>query len=621
MCGIAGYITSDSHSNPGISVESLKASIEYRGRDDSGLWTDEQCACLFHTRLIVIDLITGHQPMIDVSGRYVIVFNGEIYNYEELRAEYANLGANFRTHSDTEIILEGFKLKGENVCRDLNGMFAFAIWDTKDKALFLARDRLGKKPLFWTSVQGVFYFSSSLDSFKNIPGWRGILSKAAIDLYGLLGSFPGEMTIYEGASAIPPATFGWLRVGETRPRLHRYWRMSFAIKSSDPFSSLLEKYESLLTNAVHIRLRSDVPLALTFSGGVDSGTIAAICANRLQIPLKCYTIDYHTDDDPSDETIIAERVSSHLGLQWQHIHFDYHSRLLTDLLQSYNYYDQPCQQLALVYSRHLYEAIKPYATVVLSGNGADELFTGYIGDERARRQGMALDILRWLRPLFHYSRMSPYLRLPLPDAFAETLINRAQSIYSDSDTVEKIVEQARWLANEAHEASALSALDFKMFIALASSASDSNYRLPDISGLAAQIEVRSPFLDYRMVEFASHLPHKYKVSKLFSPHGNKFLPKRYYERHVPREIVWSRKKGMGWNLRWDRSIAYEPDFMKAFADAYDALDKRGIPSASFRSAWNKYIDNVRAGTEYPAEAGVMMNGFMLGVWVEREVDL
>jgi asparagine synthase (glutamine-hydrolysing) len=614
MCGISGYIAEDVSAVPESVAQNMHDAILYRGRDEQGEWTDGEHIRLFHTRLSIIDITSGQQPMQDVSGRYVVVHNGEIYNYQELRKEYQTQGGRFRTQSDTEVILEGFKLKGKEICQDLDGMFAFAIWDCYRKELFLARDHLGKKPLFWCAADGVFYFSSTLDAFYGIPSWNSQFSLAGITQYALLGSFPENATIYEQARKIPYGSFAFARPGDDDLRSERYWRMDFSQKSSKSLDDLLDQYGKILKDSIAIRLRSDVPIALTFSGGVDSGTIATICARELNSSLTCYTIDYHTSEDQSEETINAERAAKHLGLDWHYIHFDYHHQLLGDLTETYRYYDQPCQQLALVYSHHLYEAIKPYATVVLTGNGADELFAGYDGDERLRQHDLILWALAWMRPLLRNTDVSPYLRFPVPKAFATSQLSKSSAICNNPEIISVVAEALEKIVLEAAECGVQSKLDFAMFHSLTCSAGDSNYRLPDISGLASQVEVRSPFLDHRMVDFAARLPHKYKVKSLFSPRANKYLQKRYYERHMLSDIVWSTKKGMGWNLRWHLSIAHDPTFKKAFAQAFDTLDRVGINSSPFRHAWQSYMNDVLAGKSALSHATLMMNGFMLGIW-------
>jgi len=251
----------------------------------------------------------------------------------------------------------------------------------------------------------------------------------------------------------------------------------------------------------------------------------------------------------------------------------------------------------------------------LSGNGADELFTGYVGDEKIRLRGWAIDAAKWARPILKNSRVSPYLRMDIPDAYGESLIASAKAAGASGENLTDFASGVQAIVEEALECGAESALDLKMFVSLNYSGADSNFRIPDISGMAAQVEVRSPFLDYRVVEFAARLPHRYKIGGVFSPRKNKFLPKSYYERHVPANIAWSRKKGMGWNLRWDKSIANDPAFISTFESVWNSMDRIGMDTRHFRAAWKNYIADVTRGVEFSRHAKVMMNGLMLGSWL------
>ncbi len=615
MCGISGYyVFRNDGVPPVIGLRTLKNAIQYRGLDAHGEW-HEHGVGFYHSRLSVIDLEAGAQPMVDAGRRYVIVFNGEIYNYLELRKKYRKLGVRINTNSDTEVLLAGYRLKGERVLEDLNGMFAFAIYDRETKNVFLARDRLGKKPLYWCCIRGVFYFSSTLDSFCDLQGWREVLDTDALARFCASGFwYPGD-TPYTQAETVPPAH--WLRVsidsGVSRPS--RYWALSFPeTKSRNSLACLVEEYEELLTDALRIRLRSDVPLALTFSGGVDSGTLAALSVKRLNMEPQCYTIDYHTEDDPSEETLVAKEVARRLGLAWKHINFDYHKDLLGELEESYQYYDLPCTQMALVYSKRLYSAIKPYATVVIAGNGADELFTGYKGDERFARAGELLNYLAPLRPLLKPLPLPEVLRLTIPQAYAHSALSRTAL---PLEWAEAVQQGAMEIANTASDCGALSALDFKMFLSIGYSGVDSNFRLPDISGLASQVEVRSPFLDYRMVEFAARIPHWCKVRSPWMRPRTKFLPKMKYASLVGEDIAWGRKRGMAWNVNFGVSAARDPIYRDAFMRSYDTLDECGLPSAYFRDAWRAHTAHiVKKGPPSPYGSPTM-TGFLLGRWLEK----
>ena len=618
MCGISGYLTPENGRVPLETRKRLADAIAYRGRDGRGEWADDHSVRLCHSRLSIIDLETGGQPMLDIDERLVIVFNGEIYNYLELRAKYESLGARFRTQSDTEVLLEGYKLLGQAVVHDLIGMFAFAIWDKVRKELFLARDRLGKKPLYWTQLSGSFFFSSTLDSFSEIPGWTGELSKATLDFYGAVGSFPLGCTAFKQGHSLPPGTIATVRPGEA-PKIERYWRLNFAGKRAVSTDTAMSEYESLLSDAIRIRLRADVPIALTFSGGVDSGTLAAIAVKRLNTRLACFTIDYHTEADPSEETVIARHVAQLLGLDWHFLQFDYHRELLPALDDSLTVVDQPCNHIAISYSQRLYELIRPHAKVVLSGNGADELFLGYAGNEElARRDDLSAQVNRaWLSRMLDRIRGR---RLTRPMELADyqcSYIRANVGAYPGDISADEIASSIRAdiIASEVG-----SHADLYTFMALTYYTCDANFRLPDIAGLRAQVEVRSPFLDHRMVEFAAKLPTNLKIGDPTKVALNKFLPKEYYRRHVPDDVALARKKGMGWNLRYDEAFTTDPRLIAAYDDALLAIDGAGLNSSPYRRAWKEFRDSKAAGEKYPASAGAMIGGFMLGRWLRSRPD-
>ena len=460
---------------------------------------------------------------------------------------------------------------------------------------------------------GLFCFASSLDAFRALPGWDDRLDRDALAFFCASGFFHGDDTIYAAARALPPGCSMRLSLRQPAPTVTRYWQLKMQdAKSAGSLDELTDEYEALLTDALRIRLRSDVPLALTFSGGVDSGTLAALCVSRLSVQPHCYTIDYHTERDPSAETLTARRVAGHLGLPWTHIQFDYRRDLLAELDESYADFDQPCTQIALVYSRRLYAAIKPYATVVLSGNGADELFTGYVGEERQAQAGALLELIRPFRRWAKHLRLPALFHDPVPYLFARRLQGRS---YASGAWAEAVRDRASRLAEEALEAGAESAMDFKMYLSLRYSGADSNFRLPDISGLSAQVEVRSPFLDHRMVEFAARLPRRFKVGSLWFRPRTKYLPKRYYARHAGGEVAWGPKRGMAWNVQYGMSAARDPKYRAAFKAAYDGLGQHGLPAAPFHAALDAHTEHMLQKGPPSPYGGTVMSGFMLGRWL------
>ena len=550
--------------------------------------------------------------MTDTSNRYVIVFNGEIYNYKDLRKAYMAKGAMFKTQSDTEVILEGYKLKGAKACEDFNGMFAFAIWDTAERRLFLARDRLGKKPLYWTTLGGNFYFASSLDAFRQVTGWTRRLSLLDLDAYSAIGDFREGRTAFLQGRILPPATYATVNLeGDRTPRIDSYWQVDFSRRFKGDFGNALEAFEELMADAIAMRLRADVPVALTFSGGVDSGIIAAFAKKRLGVPLSCWTIDYDTPKDRSEETHIAREVASMLGLDWHYQHFDYYNELIPTLRKVLKQLDQPCRHIAISYSDRLYAAIRPHAKVVLSGNGADELFLGYSGNEQLTAAPLRGKLASWANLLPAKLRRRIATRELANYQTAYVRANLGTHTNEDDPDASAATFRQSLLASNVGSRS-----DLYTFMALRHFASDANFRLPDIAGLGQQVEVRSPFLDYRIVEFAISLPTKFKIGDPEQPNMNKKLLKHAYARHVPHEIAWARKKGMGENLRYDRTLADNPELIALYGSLLDRIAAAGLPAEAYRSAWKEFKQQKRAGVRYPARAGQMISGLMLGLWLQ-----
>ncbi len=610
MCGIAGYVGAVKGDLLDLEA-AMRSSIRYRGRDGEGAWTAPGEAAVFHSRLSILDISGGAQPMSDRSDRFICVFNGEIYNFLELRNEYEARGAQFKTNSDTEVILEGFKLKAEKVCDDLNGMFSFAIWDKMERRLFLARDRLGKKPLYWTSLNGVFYFASSLDAFRCLPDWTNKLSRLDLDSYGAIGDFlPGRTAFIQGR-ALPPGTHATVDLAsDGLPRVETYWRMDFSRKFAGTLDEATDAFETLIVNATAIRLRADVPVALTFSGGVDSGIIAAICQQELRYQIPCWTIDYHTAEDPSEEALIAEQVARHLGLEWHFQNFDYHTDLIPSLRDAFAFVDQPSGHAALGYSRSLYAAIHKTAKVVISGNGADELFLGYSGNENL---AVVEQKPGWRDKIRGILSLGADRAHELAKYQAAYILANLGS-YSGEDDPE--VGTAA-ICEGIVAANVTSRADLYTYMALRHYTMDSNFRTSDIAGMAEQVEVRSPFLDYRMVEFAASLPTQFKIGSPNDASANKFILKRYYNRYVPDNIAWATKKGMGANLRYDRTLADAPELLALYEKILGRISDAGMPTESYRKAWQDYVREKRAGVQYPSSAGKMMTGLLLGLWLDR----
>lgn len=621
MCGFAGIVV-DPGQDDGLNDDRAFNSIAYRGPDSLVRWTDGQTT-LYHSRLSIIDYEGGGQPMEDPESHLVIVFNGAIYNYIELRQRYEDAGARFTTKSDTEVILKGFRLFGPQVVNHLMGMFAFAIWDKRNKSLFLARDRLGKKPLFWARTGKSFIFASTLSAFRAHPDWSSKLSIPGLCMFLTLGGFPRRHTAFQNTYTIPPSCYSIYHSGDSDISSTKYWDLQFSSGSKRSEGELLEEYEAILTDAVRIRLRSDAPVGISFSGGTDSGTIGAI-ARRLGTNIKCFTIDYDSPDSPSPEVRLSREISSQLGIDWHFINYDYKKDLIPDIWSAYKYFDQPCQQVALSYSYRLYKEMKKHCRVVLSGNGADELFSGYSGQAKQRLFDVYRNLLRGIPPGI-FSCLPPRQRsaincyrlngLSVPQSELINIMAYARQYTSDPIALDVCRQVAEEVSCEYEEAGVDSIMDLVMYRTLATAHVDANFRLPDITGYAAHVEVRSPFLDHRMVEFAARLPHQYKVGRFWLRLREKYLPRRYYAKLVGERAGWHPKMGMGYNLNWPVDFALNDAYQPWVQSAFSAIQEAGINVRPFERAHRDFVRCMTADRTPGINGGTAVIGIMLGAWL------
>jgi asparagine synthase (glutamine-hydrolysing) len=387
MCGIAGFF-SPSATLPQQELLSLCKGmtdrIILRGPDSEGQWADpERGVALGHRRLSILDLSPGgHQPMTSASGRYVMVFNGEVYNFQDLRAELEALGrSGWRGHSDTEVMLAAFEQWGvEAAIPRFNGMFAFALWDRQERQLHLSRDRVGEKPLYYGWCQGTLLFGSELKALKAHPKWNAPISRDALTTQLRLNYIPDPLSIYEGISKLPPAA--WITFNEggqtTGPKI--YWDIKKVAEQSkhNPFrgtdQEAIDELERHLMHSVKQRMVADVPLGAFLSGGVDSSTIVALMQKQSTRPVKTFTIGFHEKN--YNEAIYAKEVAQHLGTEHTELYVTPKDALdVIPLIPSL--YDEPFSDYSQIPTYLVCKMARQHVTVALSGDAGDELFTGY----------------------------------------------------------------------------------------------------------------------------------------------------------------------------------------------------------------------------------------------------
>ena len=559
MCGIAGFITQDSipdeHEST-LVLDRMCRRIAHRGPDDQGMMVSGGLA-LGMRRLSIIDLAGGQQPMAGCVEAVTIVFNGEIYNYRELQHELERRDHRFKTHSDTETILHAYEEYGSACVKSLRGMFAFAIWDGRRKELFIARDRTGKKPLYYTvTPRGTLIFGSELKSLREHPEFRGEISVEALDAYLTFGYVPDPLTIYRDVHKLPPGHH--LTFSGGRIRVEQYWDFPYQGSQADPAGSeeeCLEELRALLAEAVRIRLVADVPLGAFLSGGVDSSTVVGLMACQTAQPVKTFSIGFH--EDSYNELKYARVAAKKFGT-------DHHEFVVTpDICEIVDdlvwHFDEPFADSSAIPTYMVSKLARQFVKVVLTGDGGDEVFGGYTryavdrkrsGFARLPRSfrrrvmqplGRRLPHGAWGRNYVHNVALDPLDRY-IEDISIFTRLNKPL-LYTDGFRVQLGATEAAARFREcAARSRAGDALDPLLYL-------DSKTYLPgdiltkvDRMSMAVSLEARAPLLDHKLIEFVcTRIPASLKMKGLETKH----IFKRAVSDLVPAEILNRPKQGFG----------------------------------------------------------------------------
>lgn len=560
MCGIAGifHVETPKPVDP-VRVERMCDAMVHRGPDGAGVWTDRGVG-LGHRRLSVIDIEGSPQPMLSADGRAVIVFNGEIYNFRELRAELEKAGMQFRTRGDTEVILAAWRRWGPSCLKKLHGMFAFAIYDLDKRQLFLARDRLGVKPLFMARLSdGSLAFASELKGLLAHPLLRRKADPLALDAYMTWGYVPDTHSLLAGVEKLPAGHFLLLDQGKGMRAPTLWWDIDFSERETGKEADLSAKLVHLLREAVQSRMVADVPLGAFLSGGVDSSSVVALMSEASAQPVRTCSIGF--DVASEDETSYAKKVAEKFGTQ--HIarivgQDDF--KAIDDLAAMF---DEPFADASALPTWRVCTLAREQVTVALSGDGADEAFAGY------RRQ------------VFHHHEER--IRAVLPSGLRKTVFGGLGQIWPKADWAPRPLRAKATLlalaeSGEAGYARALSVSTADRRRALYSAGlsrqlgdyraedeiaelmsgaparsgldraqyADLKYWLPgdiltkvDRTSMAVSLEAREPLLDHRLVEFAARLPERMRVKGK----TGKYLLKKCMERYLPEDILYRPKQG------------------------------------------------------------------------------
>ncbi len=573
MCGICGFITADQGEDDlRQAVGAMAETLRHRGPDGDGTWIDaETGVALGHRRLSIIDLSPlGRQPMISAGGRYVITYNGEVYNFPELRRELEADGYPFRGHSDTEVMLAAIETWGlENALRRFVGMFAFALWDKAERTLTLARDRLGIKPLYWGECGDTFFFASELKALRAFPGWTPAIDQDSLAAYMRRNYVPGPRSIYRGVSKLMPGQILRYRSGD-RPKVQTYWELRQHLESglAQPREvapdEAVEELSELLAAAVSQRMIADVPLGAFLSGGIDSSTVVALMQAHASQPVKTFTIGFHDSD--YNEAQDAKAVAAHLQTDHTELYVSPEEALAV-IPRLPAIYDEPFADSSQVPTFLISELTRRHVTVALSGDGGDELFAGYSryfwADMVWRRVGwMPLSLRRALAqaiealPASYWEgaaqlipaarrlprvgeragKLAQFLRQPDADA----IYRQQHSHWPDPGRLVFKGEEPRDALRDAMESGTFHDFIQRMqYLDAASYLPDDILTKVDRASMAVSLEARVPILDHRVIEHVWRLP----ADLRFRDGRGKWLLRQLLQRHLPRHLIDRPKKG------------------------------------------------------------------------------
>ena len=560
MCGIAGYVTSEDRSDRNPLLQQMAQALRHRGPDDEGYFMEPGVGLVIR-RLSIVDLAGSRQPISNEDGTVHVVFNGEIYNYLELRTGLEERGHCLKTHGDTETLVHLYEEHGIGMLRFLRGMFAFALWDSRKKTLFMARDRLGKKPLNYLLAERGLYFCSELAPLldQNLASWE--VNPNALAAYLVLGFVPGSQTIVKQIKKLPPAHYMIWRSGEMK--MQRYWSLPRLPKVQCSYDEALDEVRAKLDESLRLRLRSDVPLGLLLSGGIDSNALLARLVCGLGQKVQAFTIGF--SEKEYDESSIARTSAQHFGVE--------HHVLIgnTDLLQLLpdvvRHYGEPSADKSALATMQLCELTRHHVKVALSGDGGDEAFAGYPKHRlkawqrhssawfrHAVRERWTLASMRgegWLGskamrnprrqllPETHSLFSSEFFAGPIYQRISTATLRRQSddflgSVVSEfwSGTMEPVERILHWDTTQPLPDSLLVKLD--------------------IASMARSLEVRSPFLDQELMELCARLPTAWKVNDK----QGKLMLRDIVAPDLPQEVLRAPKRGFSVPLgAWWRNQA------------------------------------------------------------------
>ena len=627
MCGITGFINANGSAVDRSILERMNHAIIHRGPDEDGFYLDQN-AGLAMRRLAIIDLASGQQPIYNADKTKAIVFNGEIYNYQTLRDDLEKLGHQFYTRSDTEVVIHLYDEYGEDCLSHLRGMFAIAIWDTREKTLFLARDRVGKKPILYShQPNGDLIFGSEFSAVLQHPAVSREVDLEAIDSYMSFLCVPAPQTAFKQIRKLEPGH--WLEWKAGAIETKRYWQPDFSKKIKITEDEAIEETTRILRESTKLRLISEVPLGAFLSGGVDSSIVVALMAQESSTPVKTFSIGF--DEEDFSELKYAKRVAEHVGAEYSE--FIVRPNALDVLPTLVEHYGEPYADSSAIPTYYVAKETRKHVTVALNGDGGDESFAGY---ERYAAMRLAEAYHRIPKALRKVFVEAPASLLPNSELKKNRLRDAKRFLQAADLTrneryfhwVSTFRREAKQKAYTAEFASAVAGQNASHFLddwfakangtgtLDATLLTDQMTYLPndllvkvDIATMANSLEARSPFLDHNVIEFAATLPESMKMGNF----QTKSLLKKVAARLVPKEVVYRKKMGFGVPVgKWFRHEM--KDFVRGVLLSEKSL-QRGVVRPE---VIEKYVDEHTSGQfDHSFQLWTLL---MLELWFQRFID-
>jgi asparagine synthase (glutamine-hydrolysing) len=619
MCGICGKLNFDRDEKvPRSLLKAMADSIYHRGPDDEGYYVSEQIGLGFR-RLSIIDLPGGYQPLSNEDGSIWIVFNGEIYNFQELREGLVQKGHSFRTKTDTEVIVHLYEEHGEAGIESLRGMFAFAIWDQNQKKLLLARDRIGIKPLYYGLTPRSLVFGSEMKALLQDPDVKREILPSTVDRFLTFGYVPGEETLLKNIYKLPPGSFMVVKNGKTEVK--QYWDLHFS-SSSVALQDAEEQLLEILEESVRLHMISDVPVGFLLSGGVDSTAMLSLASRNPNRPISSYTVGF-ANAGVADERPFARLAAERYGSEHHEISIS--SKEFADFLPQYVWHmEEPVSEPPAVALYYVSKLARNYVKVLISGEGGDEAFGGYqnyramLWIERIKRAAgpltgalsKTISLLHKVIPWERLGKYLPLLNVPFESYYYSRTSNpfyffnaSYKETYSNDfcDQVDKqrsLLPVTRLLSASGSEdlLSRMLYVDSKTWLP------DDLLVKADKMTMANSLELRVPLLDHKLLEFAATLPSNFKVRGLTT----KYIAKRALGKQIPAEILERRKAGF--------PVPYEnwlrTDLRNSVHDVL--LDRETLERGYFRKSAIERL--LRDNSESGAHAKDIFSLLVLELW-------